>query len=171
MNVAQTTQLIQMILNTCLLMAIAVAWWGIVWVRYSAIAHRLSYMHQQVVQGRVGRKPLRALRHQYRLGRYSTGIMHYVLLGLVLSLLGLSLRTLVGANWLISLSLLLFIAALVGLLLSVGLALLEFYGSADLLRRHSRMLHYKERRRVQQIVQSRSSRQLPALPAHDRMAS
>ncbi|PSN17447.1 hypothetical protein C7271_17645 [filamentous cyanobacterium CCP5] len=127
MSVDQTSQLIQLILNTCLLLAIAVAWWAMAWIRHGAIARRLSHIQRQELRHQAGRVSRRSLQRQYRLGRSSVGVMHYVLLGLAASLLALSLRTLLGANWLIPLALVLFMLAVGGLTLSVGLTLMEFY--------------------------------------------
>ncbi|MBD0337148.1 MAG: hypothetical protein ICV62_16795 [Cyanobacteria bacterium Co-bin13] len=137
-TVEQTTQLIQLILNSALMMAIALAWWGVVWLRHSAIAAQLQAHQRRMAQlrGVEGQSieqiaHLRQLRLQiqarYRLTRHSALVMHAVLLALVGSVFSLALRTLMGGNWLIPLALVLFVLGIGGLLLSVGLALLEFY--------------------------------------------
>lgn len=164
MSVAQTTQLIQLILNTCLLMAVAVAWWGITWLRHGAIANQLARARRQASRGDVA-TPLRSLQRQYQLGRMSVGIMHYVLLGGGGSLLALSLRTLLGIDWLITLSMLLFAAAVGGILLSVSLTLLEFYQGQPIRR-------YPRRRPKPMALEASpaSRRQLPPRPP-DRIAS
>lgn len=156
MTVAQTSQLIQLILNTCLLMAIAVAWWGLVWMRYGIIANQLSQTQRQRQQGQ-SHLAWRSLHRQYRLGRTSIGVMHYVLLGQAGSLLALSLRTLLGADWLISLSMLLFLLAVIGLTLSVGLSLMEFYQAARPRRRSRASRRLKA-----------AAPQVPLLPQVDR---
>jgi hypothetical protein len=136
-TVEQTTQLIQLILNSALMMAVALVWWGVVWLRQGAIAAQLQTHQRRLAQLR-GEGPsaerlayLRQLRLQlqarYRLTRHSALVMHAVLLALVGSIFSLSLRTLMGGNWLIPLALVLFVGGIGGLLLSVGLALLEFY--------------------------------------------
>lgn len=126
MTVAQTTQLIQLILNAVLLLAISVAWWGLVWMRSSTVSDRLSRL--QGIQPRaVNPRWLSMMRCQYRLSRVSVGVMNCVLVGLSGSLLGLSLRTLIHADWLISLAMVLFAGGAAGLLASIGLTLLEFY--------------------------------------------
>ncbi len=117
MSIAQTTQLLQLVLNSGLMMVIALAWWGVVVFRLGAISARLQ---------RLERRP-HALRVRYRLNRHSALIMHYVLLMLMASLCCLALRALIDANTLITAALLLFVLGNVGILVSVTLALMEFY--------------------------------------------
>ncbi|HEY9736161.1 MAG TPA: hypothetical protein V6D06_07755 [Trichocoleus sp.] len=137
-TVEQTTQLIQLILNSALMMAIALAWWGVVWLRHGAIATQLQTHLGRLARLREAGEPdveqlahLKQLRLQlqarYRLTRQSWFIMHCVLLALVGSVFSLALRTLLSGNWLIPVALVLFVAGIGGLLLSVGLALMEFY--------------------------------------------
>lgn len=125
MTVAQTTQLIQLILNSTLMLAIALAWWGVVWLRHSALTGQLQ--RRPALDGRA-LPPLqrRQAQTRCRLMRSSALVMHTVLLLLTASLFCLAWRTLVGADWLVPLALALFVAGSGGLLLSVGLALLEF---------------------------------------------
>lgn len=138
MTIEQTTQLIQLILNSALMMAIALVWWSIVWLRHNAIAAQLQDQQRQIMHFLEteyrSRNQLDLLKQQrfqlqtrYRLTRHSAWIMHYVLLALAGSVFGLSLRTLVSANGLIPAALILFVLGIGGLLLSVGLALMEFY--------------------------------------------
>lgn len=138
MTVEQTTQLIQLILNSALMMAIALVWWGVVWLRHSAVVAQLQG-HQRrtacfIAAGSLDAEQLAYLKHQriylqarFRLTRHGVLVMHGVLVALVGSLFGLSLRTLFGSNWLIPLSLVLFVVGIGGLLLSVLLTLMEFY--------------------------------------------
>ncbi|MBD2259799.1 hypothetical protein [Pseudanabaena sp. FACHB-2040] len=137
-TVEQTTQLIQLILNSALMMAISLAWWGVVWLRHSAIstqlqAHQRRMAHLRGAEGHsldqiAHQRQLRLqIQARYRLTRHSALVMHVVLLALVSSVFSLALRTLMGGNWLIPLALVLFVLGIGGLLLSVGLALLEFY--------------------------------------------
>jgi len=128
MTVAQTTQLLQLMLTSALMLALALAWWGGVWLRYQGVAH--------AVQGR-GRRARRGwpdyhLRVRHRLNHHSLLLMYYVLLALAASLLALGLRTLVRGDWLISLALVLFVVGVAGMLASVALTLLEFYQMGDL---------------------------------------
>jgi hypothetical protein len=117
MSIAQTTQLLQLVLNSVLMMVIALAWWGVVVFRLGAISARLQ---------RLDRRPY-ALRVRYRLNRQSALIMHYVLLMLMASLCCLALRALIHANSLITVALVLFVLGTIGILVSVTLALMEFY--------------------------------------------
>ncbi|NJL46472.1 MAG: hypothetical protein HC929_01790 [Leptolyngbyaceae cyanobacterium SM2_5_2] len=117
MSIAQTTQLLQLVLNSVLMMVIALIWWGVVVFRLGAISARLQ---------RLDRRP-HGLRVRYRLNRHSALIMHYVLLMLMASLCCLALRALINANSLITVALVLFVLGTVGILVSVSLALMEFY--------------------------------------------
>jgi hypothetical protein len=127
MTVAQTTQLIQLILNSTLMLAIALAWWGVVWLRHSALTGQLQ-RRPAPNGGAASLPPLqrRQTQTRCRLMRSSALVMHTVLLLLTASLFCLAWRTLVGADWLVPLALVLFVAGSGGLLLSIGLALLEF---------------------------------------------
>jgi hypothetical protein len=117
MSIAQTTQLLQLVLNSALMMVIALTWWGVVVVRLGAISARLQRLHPKPYELRV----------RYRLNRHSALIMYYVLLMLMASLCCLALRALINANSLITVALFLFVLATVGMLISVALALMEFY--------------------------------------------
>ncbi|HIK44453.1 MAG TPA: hypothetical protein IGR64_06135 [Leptolyngbyaceae cyanobacterium M65_K2018_010] len=127
MSIAQTTQLLQLVLNSALMLIIALAWWGVVVVRLATLTERLQ---------RLPRSPYE-LRVRYRLNRHSALIMHYVLLILMASLCCLALRALISANSLITAALCLFVLATVGMLLSVVLALMEFYQLNGLVLRSS----------------------------------
>ncbi|NJL44957.1 MAG: DUF2721 domain-containing protein [Leptolyngbyaceae cyanobacterium SM2_3_12] len=136
MSIAQTTQLLQLVLNSAVMMVIALAWWGIVAMRLSAVTDQMQRLRRQLRQGdgalRQGSLArLRQHRHElgvrYRLTRHSVLIMHYVLLVLMTSLLLLSLRALINANGLITVALFLFVMGCAGIVLSVALALMEFY--------------------------------------------
>lgn len=126
MTVAQTTQLIQLILNSTLMLAIALAWWGVVWLRHSALVAQLQRPLPRDGCG-LARRQRRQAQRRCRLMRSSALVMHTVLLLLTASLFCLAWRTLVGADWLVPLALVLFVVGSGGLLLSVGLALVEFH--------------------------------------------
>ncbi|MGF1569957.1 MAG: hypothetical protein ACFCVD_18125 [Nodosilinea sp.] len=139
MSIAQTTQLLQLLLNSAVMMAIALAWWGVVVVRLGAVSAQMQRLRRQYrqaarwetnqPQGTLMR--LRQYRHEllvrYRLTRHSALIMHYVLLVLMASLFSLSLRALIHGNVLITVALFLLVLGAAGILLSVMLALMEFY--------------------------------------------
>lgn len=138
MSVEQTTQLIQLILNSALMLAIAVGWWGVMWLRHSTLVSQIQahqrHTYRLAAESLLDSDLLTSRRQQryhlqtrYCLTRHSVLIMHYVLLGLVSSLFCLSLRTLFGGEWLIPTALALFILGVTGLMLSVALALMEFY--------------------------------------------
>lgn len=137
MSIAQTSQLLQLVLNSALMMVIALIWWGIVIFRLNTVSNQLQRLKRQYrrTQPNQNQRQLRLrLRHhrhdlavRYRLTRHSALIMHYVLLALMASLFLLSLRALVNSNLLITAALCLFVTGAAGILLSVALALIEFY--------------------------------------------
>lgn len=136
MSIAQTTQLLQLVLNSAIMMVVALAWWGIVVMRLSAVTAQMQRLRRQLRRGDMPLRQgslarLRQHRHElgvrYRLTRHSVLIMHYVLLVLMASLFFLSLRALISANGLITVALFLFVLGCAGILLSVVLALMEFY--------------------------------------------
>ncbi|TVP61727.1 MAG: hypothetical protein EA342_20250 [Leptolyngbya sp. LCM1.Bin17] len=128
MSIAQTTQLLQLVLNSAIMMAIALAWWGIVMIRLEAISAQLQRLHQTAPRTGGGVSPYRhGIRVRYRLTRHSALIMHYVLLAMIASLVCLTLRALVNTNLLITVAVFLVVLGSAGILVSVALALLEFY--------------------------------------------
>ena len=137
MSIAQTSQLLQLVLNSAVMMVIALLWWGVVSFRLNMASNHLQRLRRQYRQARLIeggqylRSQLRQHRHdlsvRYRLTRHSTLIMHNVLLALMASLFLLSLRALVNSNFLITAALFLFVLGAAGILLSVALALMEFY--------------------------------------------
>lgn len=137
MSIAQTSQLLQLVLNSAVMMVIALIWWGVVVFRLNMVSNHMQRLRRQCrrTQADDDRQQLlmrlRQRRHdltvRYRLTRHSALIMHYVLLSLMASLLLLSLRALVNSNLLITSALFLFVLGAAGILLSVALALMEFY--------------------------------------------
>jgi len=166
-TIAQTSQLLQLVLNSAVMMLIALLWWGVVVFRLNTVSGQLQRFRQKTVDSRDRRldgtskgsipsarqiserqfrrqRPysvdrslhrsqfrMRQQRHdlrvRYRLTRHSALIMHYVLLAQMTSLFLLSLRALVNSNMLITMALFMFVFGAAGILLSVALALLEFY--------------------------------------------
>lgn len=158
MNIEQTTQLIQLILNSVLMLAVGAAvWLGLmlrwVWLdsllreavgeglregmkgwgnsRRDCFANR-PWRLERSWEG-VTYRSLRALRRSNRRlkrhhQRATLGLLvaHGSLLLLVLSTLLLALRTLVSANWLIQLSLGVFVLGVGGVLLALGLCLSDW---------------------------------------------
>jgi hypothetical protein len=136
-SIAQTSQLLQLILNSAVMMVIALVWWGVVVFRLNTVSNQMQRLNRRYRrnlpddgQPRV-RSRLRQHRHdlkiRYRLTRHSVLMMHYVLLAQMASLFLLSLRALVNSNLLITMALFMFVTGTAGILLSVALALMEFY--------------------------------------------
>jgi hypothetical protein len=136
-SIAQTSQLLQLVLNSAVMMVIALIWWGIVVFRLNTVSHHMHRLrrqyHRSKAKGSQPRGLLRLRQHcqeltvRYRLNRHSALIMHYVLLSLMASLFCLALRALMNSNLLITVALFLFVLGAGGILLSVALALMEFY--------------------------------------------
>lgn len=138
MTVEQTSQLIQLILNSALMMAVTLAWWGALWLRHSTISTQIQAHQRQVQRLMQGEQLtvetlayLRQQRYQLqghqRLTRHSLLLVHYGLLAFMTSLFCLGLRVLFNANWLIAAAMFVFVLGVTGMLLSVLLTLLEFY--------------------------------------------
>ncbi|MFQ3626815.1 MAG: hypothetical protein SNJ81_04475, partial [Cyanobacteriota bacterium] len=146
----QTTHLIQLIVNGVLLVAVGVGVWLGLMLRWvwldSLLRGAAGEMLRDEIKGRgdrpwrleqpwnrVAYRPLVALRRSNRrLKRHhqmvavSLLVAHGALLLLVFSTLLLALRTLVQANWLIQLSLGVFVLGVGGVLLALGLCLAEW---------------------------------------------
>lgn len=137
MSIAQTSQLLQLVLNSAVMMVIALMWWGVAVFRLNLVSNDMQRLRRQYRRTRAedGHTHLllrlRQHRHdlmvRHRLSRHSVLIMHYVLLSLMGSLFLLALRALVNTNLLITAALFLFVLGAAGILLSVALALMEFY--------------------------------------------
>lgn len=137
MSIEQTNQLLQLILNCLLLVTACVIVLSGMLLRHTAMTHRLHACQREyfeclegagtVKQARLVQLKiqLRQLRHHYRMTHLSVVMAHYALLFCVASALGVAFRTLIDANWLIHLALVLFVIGISILLLSVGLTLLD----------------------------------------------
>lgn len=146
MSVEQTTQLIQLLLNSVLMVVASVMALGSLLVRHNTLREGLRLCQRdyaedakQSTETRSDRQSSFKRRLQVLVTSYQTSYASvqvlYVALGVfLLSTLALSLRTLVQWNGLIPASLMLFVVGTGLLLLGVGVALLEFYRS----RRHLR---------------------------------
>ena len=139
MSVQQTSQLIQLILNSALMITICVGLMGGLWLRHNAITKQLQSLKNQILKfshsanGSVPEQ-FTQLRHKrlhlqrrYRLIHSSTLVIHYALMVFVASLFALALRTLLNLSWLVPIALFLFIVGAGGVLVSVAFALLDFY--------------------------------------------
>ncbi|PSB18215.1 DUF2721 domain-containing protein [Phormidesmis priestleyi ULC007] len=141
MSVEQTTQLIQLILNSVLMIVACAFILAGLLLRRSALEYRLqttSLEYCQVLhlayesQGDrllLLKKQLRHLQQQVKLAQKGTISIHYAFLVFVASTFTLSLRTVVDATWLITTALALFVVGIGILLLSVTLLLLDLHKS------------------------------------------
>ena len=174
MSVHQTSQLIQLILNSALMITVCVGLLGGLWLRHGAIANQLRSHKSQLLKlsnPSTGSDPeqltqLRQdryhLQRRYHLIHSSTLVIHYALLVFIASLFILALRTLVNLSWLIPMALFLFIVGAGGVLVSVSLALLEIHqGSQASVRRLGRTPKPNRSARTRRIPSSQTS---PASP-------
>jgi hypothetical protein len=142
MSVEQTTQLIQLILNSVLLTVACALTLGRLGVRQSAIEERLRVANRhysellgagvertQTPKLAQAKKSRRSLHRHRRLTHYSLLAANYALLFSIISLLVITLRALVDGDWLIMLALGLFVVSAGLLLVGIGLTLLDLHSS------------------------------------------
>jgi hypothetical protein len=138
MSLEQTSQLIQLVLNSALMVTACVIVLGGLQVRHMATHRQLRSLSQEyaelmgdaVLRGDrllQVKHQLRQLRQHYQDAYRSILVIHYALLSFVLSGLTVALRTIANADWLIGLALVLFIAGLAILLLGLGLTLADLH--------------------------------------------
>ncbi|EKQ68259.1 Protein of unknown function (DUF2721) [Leptolyngbyaceae cyanobacterium JSC-12] len=135
MSVEQTTQLIQLILNSVLMSVACALVLGGLTARHSAIAEQLQALHfteeltLEPTRSRRGqsRNQIRRLQYRYTLSRYSVVVAYYALFFAIVSCLTLALRGIINWNGLISLALVLFVVGVATLLVSVGLTLVDWH--------------------------------------------
>ncbi len=137
MSVEQTTQLIQLILNSVLMGVVCALVLGGLTARHSALGEEIQSLYQagpqdpnldsirsQVMQQRQQR---RYFHTRYRIVGYSVLMAYYALLFSILSGFLLALRGLLGWDWLIPVALVLFAIGISTLLVAVGLTLIEWH--------------------------------------------
>lgn len=143
MSVEQTTQLLQLVLNSVLLMAACVLLLGRVETRSSVINDRLLTLNRQWIdwmergEGREpgkdnrlhSRKQVRQLQRRCQIVHYSLVSLYYALALSGISTLLLALKLLITVDWLIPLALGAFVIGVVVLLLGVGLTLFDLHTS------------------------------------------
>jgi protein-S-isoprenylcysteine O-methyltransferase Ste14 len=141
MSLEQTNQLIQLVLNSVLMVAACVVILGGLLVRHTATQRQLRSLTQEYSELMGGsvllrgdrllqvKHQLRQLRQQYQDAYRSILVIHYALLTFVLSGLTVALRTIANADWLITAALVLFIVGLVILLLGLALALADLHAA------------------------------------------
>ena len=136
MSVEQTTQLIQLILNSVLMsVACALVLSGLT-VRYAMIGDRLEDSRQDerlntnfdlTRHHAMTKRQLRRLQQRYSISRYSVLTAYYALLFSTLSCFALAVRGILDWNWLISVALGIFVFGIAALLVAVGLTLIEIH--------------------------------------------
>jgi hypothetical protein len=160
MNVEQTTQLIQMILNsilmtiTCALLllraetrqAIAAEQLQAAFCQYTDLLdlEALGVATGTASENRLlqTKKSLRQFQHRYKLIHYSWLALHFALLLSIINTFALALRTLLQFEWLIPLALAAFVIGVVALVVGVGLALFDLHTSdLSLWQEIQKMLH------------------------------
>lgn len=148
MSVEQTTQLIQLILNSVLMMVACALLLSRITLRQTALEESLQAANRQCIelmglgQERLGegkgsdrltsrllqaKKQLRQLQHRYKVVRYSVLANAYALMCAIASTLSLALRTVINLEWLVPLSLGVFVFGVTLLLIGVGLMLVDLH--------------------------------------------
>ncbi len=136
MSVEQTTQLIQLILNSVLMSVACALMLSSVTARHAAIGDRLEESRQderlntnldRTRHSPLSRRQLRRLQQRYSISRYSVLTAYYALLFSTLSCFALAVRGILDWNWLISVALGIFVFGTAALLVSVGLMLIEIH--------------------------------------------
>jgi hypothetical protein len=136
MSVEQTTQLIQLILNSVLMgVACSLVLGGLI-ARHTTLGDEIQALNQANAQdgnsdgrsqGLQLRQQRRSLYSRYRLSRYSVLMAYYALLFSIFSGLMLALRGMLDWDWLIPVALALFALGVSTLLVAVGLTLMEWH--------------------------------------------
>lgn len=141
MSVEETTQLIQLILNSVLMVLACAFVLGGLLLRRSVLENRLQIASVEYFQasnrfGEVSprrlkllKNQLHSLQQQVKISQNGILTMYYALMLFVSSTLLLSLRLVFAANWLLSLSIAVFISGIAILLLSVAIVLVDFHRS------------------------------------------
>jgi hypothetical protein len=152
MSIEQTDQLIQLILNSVVMVAACTFLLGGLLRRHNGIGDRLQQIQHQYfdalssgAESRTGqmthlKKQLHRLRHRYRFTHYSVLSVHYALLFLTGSTLLMALRTVLETDMLIRVALALFVVGVAVLLLAIGLTLHDLQFSDRSLWREMRLV-------------------------------
>lgn len=135
MSVEQTTQLIQLILNSVLMSVACAVVLGGLTTRYAALSQQLQQQQAQRSGAEPGLTPLlpsprstlRQLRTRYMLCRYGVMTGYYALFLAVCSCFVLTLRGLLNWNGLIPIALGCFVLGMATLLLALGLTLVDWH--------------------------------------------
>ncbi|MGI0486201.1 DUF2721 domain-containing protein [Pantanalinema rosaneae CENA516] len=141
MSVEQSTQLIQLILNSILISVACALVLGGLTARQAALEERLQLLARQYydyadVEGSAGwrsdrlsyvKKALRQVQYRCQISHYSVLAVHYALLFSIVSVLILAFRTAISLEWLIPVALACFIFGIAIMLLGVGLTLIDLH--------------------------------------------
>ncbi|HEY9647075.1 MAG TPA: DUF2721 domain-containing protein [Chroococcidiopsis sp.] len=139
MAIEQTSQLIQLIMNSVLMAIACVILLSGLLVRHNTLGEGLRHLGQRYADGLSQADPIRGerlselreqlyqLRYRHRAAHVSVMVVYYALWSFVGSTFALALRTLLPWNGLISLALLLFLGGAGILVIGVGLTLVDFH--------------------------------------------
>ncbi|MDX2231286.1 MAG: DUF2721 domain-containing protein [Leptolyngbyaceae cyanobacterium bins.349] len=144
MSVEQTTQLIQLILNSVLMSIACALVLGGLTARHTFISQQLQGLHRPEpsldadlrspatgwsVPSRLSyrRSQIHRLRYRYRISRYSVLSAYYALLFAILSCFALVVRGMIDWNALIPIALGCFVIGVSTLLVAVGLTLVDWH--------------------------------------------
>lgn len=139
MSIDDTTQLIQLILNSVLMLLACAFVLGGLLLRRSVIENRLQITNVEYFQildrlaqpNRLAmlQKQLRYLQQRVKTANNGILVMYYALMLFVTSTLLLAVRTVVNANWLVTASMALFVCGIAVLLFSVAIVVLDLHQS------------------------------------------
>lgn len=137
MSVEQTTQLIQLMLNSMLMSVVCALVLGGLTARHSTLSEEIQVLQQAGAQEANGdgvrsqvlqqRRQQRYFHTRYRIMGYSVMMAYHALFFSILSGFLLALRGLFGWDWLIPVALALFALGIAALLVAVGLTLIEWH--------------------------------------------
>jgi hypothetical protein len=139
MSIEDPTQLIQLILNSVLMLLACACVLGGLLLRRSVIENRLQITNveyfqildrlQQPNRLTMLQQQLRYLQKRVKTANNGILVMYYALMLFVSSTLLLSVRTVVSAEWLVTLSMSLFVCGVAVLLFSIAIVLLDLHQS------------------------------------------
>jgi len=141
MSIEQTDQLIQLILNSVVMVAACTFLLGGLLRRHNSVGDRLQQIQHQYLEVMSSheesrneqvthlKKQLHRLRHRHRFTHYSILAVHYALLFLTGSTFLMALRTVFETDLLIRVALALFVVGIAVLLLAIGLTLHDLQSS------------------------------------------
>lgn len=140
MSVEETTQLIQLVLNSVLMVLACSLVLGGLLLRRSVLENRLqitSVEYLQILnrfeqppdQLLILKKQLRYLQQRVKFSRNGILVLYFALMLFITSTFALSMRTVISSEWLVSSAMMLFTIGVFVLLFSVAIVLLDFYQS------------------------------------------